>query len=133
MKFGKDRSGPPDVFCKKGVLRNFAKFTGKYLCQSLYFNLVAGLSPKFLRIPFLTEYLQWLLLKQPLSNKHSTKNKVFHKGFIQLIWPNPKGNFNHHCESETFLTEIIKTYNNGESKITKFNFERKKQNLVSRN
>ena len=26
---------PPEVFCKKGILRNFAKFTGKYLCQSL--------------------------------------------------------------------------------------------------
>ena len=23
----------PDIFCKKGVLRNFAKFTGKHLCQ----------------------------------------------------------------------------------------------------
>ena len=23
-----------EVFCKKGVLRNFAKFTRKYLCQS---------------------------------------------------------------------------------------------------
>ena len=23
----------PEVFCKKGVLRNFAKFTGKHLCQ----------------------------------------------------------------------------------------------------
>ena len=23
------------VFCKKGVLRNFAKFTGRHLCQSL--------------------------------------------------------------------------------------------------
>ena len=28
---------------KKGVLRNFAKFTGKHLCQSLFFNKVAGL------------------------------------------------------------------------------------------
>ena len=27
---------------KKGVLRNFAKFTGKHLCQSLFFNKVAG-------------------------------------------------------------------------------------------
>ena len=27
----------------KGVLRSFAKFTGKHLCQSLYFNKVAGL------------------------------------------------------------------------------------------
>ena len=33
---------PPEVFCKKGVLRNFAKFTGKHLCQSLFFNKVAG-------------------------------------------------------------------------------------------
>ena len=30
---------------KKGVLRNFTKFTGKHLCQSLFFNKVAGLSP----------------------------------------------------------------------------------------
>ena len=34
---------PPEVFFEKGVLRNFAKFTGKYLCQSLFFNYVAGL------------------------------------------------------------------------------------------
>ena len=32
--------------CKKGVLRNFAKLTGKYLCQSLLFNKVAGLRPQ---------------------------------------------------------------------------------------
>ena len=29
---------------KKGVLKNFAKFTGKHLCHSLFFNKVAGLS-----------------------------------------------------------------------------------------
>ena len=28
---------------EKGVLRNFTKFTGKHLCQSLFFNKVAGL------------------------------------------------------------------------------------------
>ena len=28
---------------RKGVHRNFAKFTGKHLCQSLLFNKVAGL------------------------------------------------------------------------------------------
>ena len=32
------------MFCKKGVLRNFAKFTGKHLCQRLFCNKVAGLS-----------------------------------------------------------------------------------------
>ena len=29
-------------FCKNGVLRNFAKLTGKHLCQSLAFNKAAG-------------------------------------------------------------------------------------------
>ena len=68
------------MFCEKGVLRNFAKFTGKHLCQSLFFNKVAGPRPttlvkkrlwhrrfpvnfaKFLGTRFLTEHLQWLLL-----------------------------------------------------------------------
>ena len=30
---------------KNGVLRNFAKFTGKYLCHSLFFNKVTGFRP----------------------------------------------------------------------------------------
>ena len=35
-----------EVFFKKnGVLRNFAKSTGKHLCQSLYFNKIAGRRP----------------------------------------------------------------------------------------
>ena len=38
-------SSRPEVFCKKGVLRNFTKFTGKHMCQSLFFNKVAGLRP----------------------------------------------------------------------------------------
>ena len=33
------------MFCKKGALRNFAKFTGKNLGQGLFFNKVAGLRP----------------------------------------------------------------------------------------
>ena len=62
---------------KKGVLTNFAKFTGKHLCQSLFFNKVAGLRPveketlahvfpvnfkKFLRTTFLQNTFKWLLL-----------------------------------------------------------------------
>ena len=34
---------PPEVFCKKGALKNFAKLIGKYLCQRVFFNKVAGL------------------------------------------------------------------------------------------
>ena len=32
-----------EVFYKRGVPRNSAKFTGKHLCQSLFFNKVADL------------------------------------------------------------------------------------------
>ena len=74
-----NRSSRPDVFFKKGVLKNFTKLTGKHLCQSLFFNKVTGLTPatllekrrwhsyfpvnfvKFLRTPFPIGHL-WLLL-----------------------------------------------------------------------
>ena len=38
----KIRSSRPEVFCKKSVIRNCSKFTGKHLCQSLFLNKVAG-------------------------------------------------------------------------------------------
>ena len=67
------RSSHPEVFCKNGVLRNFAKFTVKYQCQSLLFNKVAGLRlwhrcfpvnfVKFLRPSFFIEHLLWLPLQ----------------------------------------------------------------------
>ena len=37
------RSSRQEVFWEKGVLENFTKFTGKHLCQSLFFNKVTGL------------------------------------------------------------------------------------------
>ena len=36
------RSSHRSCSVAKGVLGNFAKFTGKHLCQSLFFNKVAG-------------------------------------------------------------------------------------------
>ena len=42
-----DRSSHQRCSMKKGVLGNFAKFTGKQLCQSLFFNKVAGLACNF--------------------------------------------------------------------------------------
>ena len=38
---------PESVFwkCKKDVLKNFAKFTGKHLCHNLFFNKVSDLRP----------------------------------------------------------------------------------------
>ena len=37
------RGWHPKVFCEEGFLKNSAKFKGKHLCQSLFFNKVAGL------------------------------------------------------------------------------------------
>ena len=45
VKSNHSRSSRPEVFFKKGALTKFAKFTGKHLCQSLFFNKVAGLRP----------------------------------------------------------------------------------------
>ena len=97
-------SSLPEVFCKKGVLRYLAKFTGKHLCQSLFFNKVAGFSfrlwhryfpanfAKFLRTFFLTEHLRWLLLKDLEKLYHLgtfTKNmKMMTKYFIKQSFEN---------------------------------------------
>ena len=37
-----NRSSRPEVFYKKDVLRNFAKFTGKQMRQSQFFNKISG-------------------------------------------------------------------------------------------
>ena len=36
------RSSRPEVFCKKDVLKHFAKFRGKQLCRILFFYKIAG-------------------------------------------------------------------------------------------
>ena len=43
--YSKARSSHKRCHIRKGVLRNFVKFTGKHLCRSLFLNKVAGLSP----------------------------------------------------------------------------------------
>ena len=40
---------PPEVFCKKGIFRKFAKFTGKHLCQTHFLNKVAGQDCNFIK------------------------------------------------------------------------------------
>ena len=71
------KNNRPEVLCKKSVLRNFTKCTGKQnLCQCLIFNEAARLRPaallkrdpvnfvKFLRTPFFIEHFLWLPLIQ---------------------------------------------------------------------
>ena len=35
--FSEQQTQPPEVFCKKAVFKSFKKFTGKQLCESLFF------------------------------------------------------------------------------------------------
>ena len=53
------RSSRSQMFLKIDVLRNFASFTRKHLCWSLF---LIKLQPKFIKNMFFTEHLQWLLL-----------------------------------------------------------------------
>ena len=93
------RSSRLKVFCRKVVLRNFAKLTQKSLCQNLFFSEVTGLRPaallkrlwhrsfpvnfvKFLRAPFFTEHLRWLLLKRLSKGFVSLEVTVFTKNSI---------------------------------------------------
>ena len=78
------------MFCKKSVLRDFAKFTEKHLCQSLFFNKVAGLSPQacnFIKKETLARYF-------PVNFCKINKNTFFHRTplvvasepFILITW-----------------------------------------------
>ena len=51
------RSSRPDVFCKRVVFRNFAKFTGNHLYQGPFFNKVAGLR-QYLKSDFQQDIFQ---------------------------------------------------------------------------
>ena len=60
----------------KGVLRNLARFTGKHVCQSLFFDEIAGLKPVLMTIfktdafknfaIFTGKHLWWSLLVKRL-------------------------------------------------------------------
>ena len=60
------------------ALKNFAKFTGKYLCQNSQGKTsqktdsdkgdFLGIFAKFLKTPFSTEHLRWLFLKRYKEN-----------------------------------------------------------------
>ena len=88
------------MFFKIGILKRFTKFTGKHLCQSLFFNKVTDLRPatllkkrlwhkcfpvnlaKFLRTLFSLEYLRWLLLCN--SAEYELLRNILHR-FLLLV------------------------------------------------
>ena len=95
----KFRSSHQRCSVKKCVLRNFAKLKGKHLCQSLFFNKVAGFRPatllkkrilrgcfpvnfaKFLRTPFSQNtsgdyFCIFSLIQIKCSNNLSSENET---------------------------------------------------------
>ena len=93
------------MFCKICVLKNFVKFTGKKLCQSPFFNKVAGLRPvtllkkrlwqmfscefrEIFRNTFFTEHLRWLLLNKTYKKMSvwSPWNYFFSSSFDFFIY-----------------------------------------------
>ena len=100
-KLSMNRSSHQRCSTKKDVLRNFSKFTGKHLRQSLFFNKIAGLRPanllkkrlwhryfpknfaKFLRTPFLQNTFARLLLDEIFelasATIKETKTEIAHR------------------------------------------------------
>ena len=89
------RSSRWEMFYEKGVLNIFAKFTGKHLCKSLFFNMPATLFnkrlwhrgfpvnfEKFLRAPIFIEDLRWLLL---YFRENCVNSNDISSNFVQCI------------------------------------------------
>ena len=88
-----------EVFYKIEALKNYAKSTGKQLCQSLLLTKVAGWRwhrcfpvnfAKFLRTLFLTEHLQWPPLQLVSLWMYILKNisdKIYPTENISVVYP----------------------------------------------
>ena len=105
--YGKHRSSRPNVFCKKGVLRYFTKFTGKHLSQSLFCNFIKKetlaqvFSSEFCEISkntFFIEHLWWVLLKARISQiTNSTKISQIFRAITT-----------HSCKFEINASHVVK-------------------------
>ena len=91
----------------KGFLRNFTKFTGKHLCQGLFYNKVAGLKPatllktklwyrcfpvnfaKFRRI-YLLQNTSGRLLLHPLEDLTSFREYTNASHFSTIVSQKPR-------------------------------------------
>ena len=115
--FGISGSSHQRCSVKKGVLRHLAKFTGKHLCSSIFFNKVAGLRSatllkkglwrrcfpvnfaKLLRTPFLQNTSERLLLKYSILPR-----KYFYKFHLVLMSVNLTTSTN----PGTFFNKLLK-------------------------
>ena len=82
------RSSHRRCYLRKGFLRNFAKFTGKHLCQSLFFNKVAGLRPatvlkkRLWHTCFLVNFAKFLRT----SFLRNTSGRLLSANIVTMAW-----------------------------------------------
>ena len=94
----------PEVFCQKGVLKYFAKFTGKHQCQSLFFNKVAGL-----RCVFACEFeVFWVVQSRGALNKIRCSFKILH--FCVGYWRDLDYNWRANSKHPGKLGILVKIY-----------------------
>ena len=110
----------------KDVLRNFAKFTEKCLCQSLFFNKVAGLRSAILSKKRLRPVT---LLKKRLCRRYFPVNfaKFLRKPFLQNI----SGRLLQHLVSRRYGSKLRvddrSSFSSNGNNLSRFNDKRVKQ------
>ena len=113
----KELQWSPEVFFKKGVLKNFAKFTGKHLCQSLFLYLKPATLfkkdiwhwcfsvnfVKFLRTPFFCK----TTLVAPSENNYNDQRWKFSMSFLYNPLLQLPSYYNHYyCFCWYYLDEV---------------------------
>ena len=73
---------PTEVFSKKGVLRNFAKFIAKHLGQRLLFNRVAGRPAILLRVSSTGVFIWIWQISKNSSFSQNTSGRLLLNHFI---------------------------------------------------
>ena len=95
---------PPKVFFEESLIRNFAKFEGKHLCESLFFNKVVGLSPATLLKVTLAQVFSCEFYKTPFLQNSSWQL------FLQLVLRHLLTMVNHHYNVKVNENKICFMY-----------------------
>ena len=79
------RTSCPELFCKKGALRNSTKLTGKHLCQSLFFKTKLQAWVKFKWRKSLSLFKKVSRLYGCSSTKKETPSWIFSCEFVKSL------------------------------------------------
>ena len=82
FKLNKDRLTTEGVLLKRGVIKNFAEFTGKHLCQSLFSNKFAALGNNLKH--HIPHYIKKRKFEASLYNQDNC-GAIFHNEFSLIL------------------------------------------------